>query len=147
MTLPPKEPLARFLKMYDGKDRYFMSIIWKDKKRPIFGLPISFTTYSFDEERVYIKTGLFTQNEDEVRMYRIMDLTLTSTLFDRMFGVGSIRCCSADKSQGDFEIRKVKKAREVKEQLSQLVEAQRDKKRVSNREFMADGDHDSDMEL
>ena len=29
--------------------------LWKDKKRTIFGLPLSFTTYAFDKERFYIK--------------------------------------------------------------------------------------------
>ena len=36
----------------------------------------------------------------------------------------------------------MKHPREVKEQLSELVEAQRDTKRVTNREYMNDNDHD-----
>ena len=38
----------------------------------------------------------------------------------------------------DFEIKNIKKPRDVKEQLSKLVEENRDKKRVTNREFMGE---------
>ncbi len=113
-------------------------ILWKDKKRTLFGLPLSFTTYSFDEERLFIQEGFLSVKEDEVRLYRIMDLTLKRSFWQRIFGVGSIECCSADKSMGDFVIKSVKNSKEVKEQLSQLVEKQRDLKRVTGREYFED---------
>ena len=72
--------------------------LWKDKKRTIFGLPLSFTTYAFDKERFYIKRGFLTIRMDEVRLYRVMDLSFRQTLGQRIFGVGSIFCESADKS-------------------------------------------------
>ena len=43
----------------------------------------------------------------------------------------------------DFDIVSIKHPKEVKEQLSELVEKQRDAKRVTNREFMSDR-HDMD---
>ena len=87
-----------------------MSILWSDKKR-ILGLPISFTKYELDEERLYIKTGLLTQREDEVRLYRIMDITLIQTLGQRIFGIGSIHCCSSDSSMQEFDIVSVRNPR------------------------------------
>lgn len=123
-----------------------MDLIWKDRKRTLFGLPWSFTKYELEEERLFIKTGFFTQKEDEVRLYRIMDIGLTRTLGQRIFGVGTIHCSSADKTMGDFDIKSVKNPGEVKEKLSQLVEEQRDKKRVANREYMMDNDDFDDVE-
>lgn len=79
--------------------------------------------------------------EDEVRLYRIMDVSLERKLWQRMCGLGTIKCCSADKTMGDFEIRNIKKSREVKEMLSNMVEDERTRKKVSSREFM---DHDRD---
>ena len=73
--------------------------LWKDKKRTLFGLPLSFTTYAFDKERFYIKKGFLTVRKDEVRLYRIMDLSFRQTLGQRIFGVGSIFCESADKTK------------------------------------------------
>ena len=31
--------------------------IWKDRKRTIFGLPLSFTVYKLTEEKLIIETG------------------------------------------------------------------------------------------
>ena len=61
-------------------------IIWSDRKRTIFGLPLSFTKYSLTNDRLFIQTGLFTTVEDEVRLYRIMDVKLTRTLGQKLFG-------------------------------------------------------------
>ena len=84
----------------------------------------------------------FTKKEDEVRLYRIMDVSLKRSFGQRLFGLGTIHCCSADKSLGDFDIKSIKNSRDVKELLSENVEIQRDKKRVTNREYMTDHDHD-----
>ena len=116
--------------------------IWKDRKRTIFGLPLSFTKYRLTEERLFIEKGVLSKQEDEVRLYRIMDLSLKRTLGQRIFGVGTIFCCSADKTLGDFEIKNIKRPHEVKEILSEHIEKQRDAKRVVNREYMSHDDHD-----
>lgn len=120
-----------------------MEYLWNDRKRTLFGLPLSFTKYMLTEDRLFIEEGFLNKKEDEVRLYRIMDLSLKRSFGQRIFGVGTIHCCSADKSMGDFDIVSVKHPREVKEQLSELVEAQRDTKRVTNREYMNDDDHDN----
>ena len=121
-----------------------MDYIWSDKKRTLFGLPLSFTKYSLTEERLFIETGFFNKQEDEVRLYRITDVSLTRSFFQRMFGVGTIHCCSADKTLGDFDIVSVKTPKDVKEEISQLIEKQRDAKRVSSREFLDDDMHEQD---
>ena len=112
------------------------NVIWSDRKRTVCGLPLSFTKYTLTEERLFIQTGLFTTVEDEVRLYRILDVKLTRTLGQKIFGVGSIHVCSADKSMADFEITSVKNSADVKEKLSELVEKNRVEKRVMNREAM-----------
>lgn len=122
-------------------------VIWSDRKRTLFGLPLSFTQYTLTEDRLFIQTGLFTTVEDEVRLYRIMDVKLTRTFGQKIFGVGTIKVSSADKSMGDFEITSIKKSKEVKEKLSELVEKNRDEKRVSSRELMGEDDeYELDMD-
>lgn len=120
-----------------------MDYLWSDKKRTLFGLPLSFTRYSLNNERLFIEQGFLNKKEDEVRLYRIMDVSLSRTFGQRIFGLGTIHCCSADKSMKDFDILSIKHPKEVKEQLSELVEKQRDSKRVTNREYMSDM-HDMD---
>lgn len=117
-----------------------MEYLWKDKKRTFMGLPWSFTKYAVDEERLFIDKGFFKTVSDEVRLYRIMDVSLTRTLRQKIWGIGDIRVHSSDKTLHDFTIKSVKHPMEVKELLSQNVEKQRDLKRVVNREMMADPD-------
>ncbi|MBE5905463.1 MAG: PH domain-containing protein [Lachnospiraceae bacterium] len=119
-------------------------MLWQDRKRHL-GMPISFTQYSFDEERFFIKRGLLKTVEDEVRLYRIMDLRLEQTLSQKLFRVGSIYVNSSDKSQGNFVIQNIKDSRKVKEQLSELVEQNREKKRVVNREMMLETEDDDEL--
>lgn len=123
-----------------------IEIIWKDRKRPIFGLPLSFTKYSLLEDKILIDTGIFTTKQEEIKLYRITDLTLNRSIWQRIFGVGTIHCCSADKSTPEFDIIDIKKPFEVKEKLSKMIEEQRDKKRVTGRELFTDTDEE-DIEL
>ena len=114
------------------------NFIWKERKRNALGLPWTFTKYALTDDRLFITSGLLKTVEDEVRLYRIMDLSLSQTLSQKIFGIGTILVSSADKSMRDFEIKNIRKPRDVKEQLSKLVEENRDKKRVTNREFMGE---------
>ena len=116
--------------------------VWKDRKRIIFGLPWTFTVYKLTEEKLFIETGFFSKKEEEVRLYRVMDLTLKRTFGQRIFGLGTIHCCTADKSTPEFDILKIKKSKEVKDMISDMVEKQREEKRISAREFMSDGGYD-----
>ncbi|MCI8546251.1 MAG: PH domain-containing protein [Clostridia bacterium] len=116
--------------------------IWRDRKRPIFGLPLSFTVYTLLEDKLLIDTGILSTKQEEIKLYRIMDLTLKRSIFQRIFGVGSIHICSADKTTPEFEIRDIKKPFEIKEKLSSIVEEQRDKKKVTGREFLVGDDDD-----
>ena len=116
--------------------------IWRDRKRPIFGLPLSFTVYTLLEDKLLIDTGILSTKQEEIKLYRRMDLTLKRSIFQRIFGVGSIHICSADKTTPEFEIRDIKKPFEIKEKLSSIVEEQRDKKKVTGREFLVGDDDD-----
>lgn len=121
-----------------------LEIIWKDRKRPIFGLPLSFTKYRLTEEKILIETGILSINQEEIQLYRIMDLTLKCSIWQRVFGVGTIHCCSGDKTTPEFDIKDVKKPSQVKELLSKQVEIQRDKKRIAGREFLVDSEDNID---
>ena len=119
-------------------------ILWQDRNR-YFGLPISFTKYSMSEDRLFVDTGFFNVEQNEVRLYRVLDLQLKRSLGQRIFGVGSIFVSSSDKSLGTFEIRNVKHAANVKEMISVQVEQQREAKRVYTRENMVNDVDDDDI--
>ncbi len=120
------------------------NILWKGRKRTVFGLPLSFTVYRLTENILTIKTGFFNTREEEVRLYRIMDITLNRTFGEKIFGLGTIHCCSADKSTPEFDIKRIKHPREVRTLLSDLVEKARSERYVSIREEM-EGDNSDDV--
>ena len=120
-----------------------MDILWSDRKRwLLFGLPWTFTKYTCTPEKFVVQSGTLKQREDEIRLYRIMDLTLERTFLQRIFGLGTITCDTVDKSSPQLIIRNVKDSRRVKDLISNAVEEERIKKRVSSREFMASEDED-----
>ena len=113
-----------------------MEQIWSSRKRLLFfGLPFTFTKYTLTKEKMLIDTGVLNKKQEEVRLYRILDLTLTRSLAQRIFGLGTINCKTSDKALPVLELINIKNSQDIKEQLSDLVEAERVNKRVSVREF------------
>ena len=119
-------------------------IVWTDRKRILFGLPWTFTKYTLTREKLLVETGILNKDQEEIRLYRIMDMTLKRSFWQRLFGLGTIHCCTADKTAPELDIKWIPDSANVKELLSDLVEAERMEKRVSSREFFSDNDGDAD---
>jgi uncharacterized membrane protein YdbT with pleckstrin-like domain len=111
-------------------------IIWEDRKRPFFGLPWSVTKYTLTEEKLLIKTGLLSIKEEEIQLYRITDISLKCSLWQRLFKLGTIHCCSGDRTTPEFNLSDVKNPSKVKELLSKQVEIRRDAKNIAPREVL-----------
>ncbi|MBQ7931298.1 MAG: PH domain-containing protein [Clostridia bacterium] len=120
------------------------SPLWRERKRTLFGLPLSFTTYTLTDTRLIIKKGIFNISEEEIRLYRILDITLKRSFEERIFGLGTIHLCTADKSSAEIDIARIKNPREVRTLLSDKVEEERSERYVGIREYM-DGD-EADMD-
>lgn len=121
-------------------DETVSNYIWQDQKRNAIGLPWCFTRYKLNEKKLIIDKGLFTRVEDEIWLYRITDLTLKSGLFERMLGLGTIHCCSADKTLPEFDLIRIKNARQVKDMISDMVDAARRERGVSMLEHLSEED-------
>lgn len=117
---------------------------WKDRKRTFLGLPLSFTKYKLTNEKLMVDTGVLNTSESEIRLYRIVDLDLTRSFGQRILGLGTITVHSSDKSDSTLVIKNVKSPARVKELISNCVEEERMKKRVSSREIIDDHDMDDD---
>lgn len=118
-----------------------MEFIWKDRKRYL-GMPISFTKYSLSEDRIFLETGLFTTNLDEILLYRIRDISLRITLWQRIFGVGTVKLVSSDKSTPELELKNIRHPRDVKELIHKQVEEMKLARRMRIGEMIDDGDDD-----
>ena len=127
-----------------GKKRRENSI-WEDRKRNCFGLPWSFTKYALDDQRFYLERGFLSTRYDEVRLYRMTDVVLTRTLFQKIFGIGTLKIDSSDKSLGNFMIENIKDSEKTKELFSRKIEQERKANRVYTRESIgSDEDYDGD---
>lgn len=110
-------------------------LLWKDRKRTFLGLPWSFTRYSLYPRKIVLKKGFFTVTEDEILLYRVLDMRLIRTLGQRMLGLGTIVVISGDASSPEFRIINVKKSDKVKERISALVDAERSRLNLQGREL------------
>lgn len=110
--------------------------IWTDRSRPFFGLPLSFTTYALYSDRLIVEKGLLTRRQEELRLYRVMDISLRLGLFQRLFGVGTIRLTTSESNTPNCFLHDVSNPRELTRMLSDLAEAERSRVRVSFMEFM-----------
>lgn len=117
--------------------------VWHDRKRNFCGLPWTFTKYTITEEKLLIESGFLSSREEEVRLYRILDVSLKRSLMQRIFGLGTIHCCTADKSSPEFDLKNIKNPRVVKDMLSDLVEECRKENHIISREYL---DADDDQE-
>ena len=123
-----------------------IEFLWKDRKR-YFGLPLSFTRYAMSEDRVFISVGFLNIRDDEVLLYRIRDIDTNRTLWQRIFGVGTITIVSSDKTMPNLVLKNVKNPVDVKEMIHAQVEEMKLKRRVRIGEIMTDGyDQDDDLE-
>lgn len=117
-------------------------LLWSDRKR-ILGMPLSFTRYSLSEDRLFCVSGFLNIRDEEVLLYRVRDISMRRTLFQRLFGVGTITVLSSDKSMPTMVLQNVKHPLEVKELIHRNVEEMKIRRRVRLREIdgVSDG-HD-----
>ena len=121
-------------------------IIWKDRKRYL-GLPLSFTRYSLSNDRLFLSVGFLNIQDEEVLLYRIRDINTTRTLWQRLFGVGTVTVVSSDKSAPTIVLKNVKDPMTVKELLHQQVEEMKIRRRVRVGEIMTSSMDDNDDDL
>lgn len=113
-------------------------LLWKDRKR-ILGLPISFTAYRVDRDRLICKKGFFKTEVDELLLYRILDIKSSRTLGQKLFGVGTVTLFSADQTHSTFELVNIRRPEKVRTFLSKLVEYERTTKGLVGREIYGAG--------
>lgn len=119
--------------------------IWKDRKR-FLGMPLSFTRYAMTEDRLFLSIGFFNIKDEEVLLYRVRDINTSRTLWQRIFGVGTISVISSDKTLPTAVLKNIKGPMEVKELIHKQVEDTKIRRRVRFGEIMATGDDIDDAE-
>lgn len=120
--------------------------LWKDRKRHL-GLPLSFTRYQLSEDRLFVSEGFLNIKDDEVLLYRVRDIDTRRSLWQRIFGVGTVTVMSSDKTMPTLVLKNIKDPLFVKELIHKQVEEMKIQRRVRFGEIMttdADGDGEPD---
>ena len=120
-----------------------ISCLWQDRKR-YFGLPLSFTRYSLSEDRLFISEGFLTIRDDEILLYRVRDIDTRRTLWQRIFGVGTVTVISSDKTMPTLVLKNIKDPWLVKELIHKQVEEMKIQRRVRFGEIMTTDMDDAD---
>ena len=120
--------------------------LWKDRKRHL-GLPLSFTRYQLSADRLFVSEGFLNIKDDEVLLYRVRDIDTRRSLWQRLFGVGTVTVLSSDKTMPTLVLKNVKDPLMVKELIHNQVEEMKIQRRVRFGEIMTtDADDDSDLD-
>ena len=121
--------------------------IWTDKKRTLFGLPLSFTRYILTEKKFITRKGFLSITEDEIELYRVVDKSLRLPFGQRLFGCGTVVINCRDTDTPVKEVTSIKNPRDFMNIFEKQVDIQRDKYRTRGRDMIGpdmhiDCDHD-----
>lgn len=110
--------------------------VWTDKKRTLFGLPISFTRYYLTETKFITRVGFLSITEDEIDLYKIIDKKVKFPFFQRLFNCGSIIIYSKDADTPSKEVHCVKNVRQVSELIDKHLTIMRDRYGIRGRDMI-----------
>ena len=106
-------------------------VIFCERKRWVFfGLPFTFTKYTVTPSLITTKQGLFNTTEDDCYMYKVQDVKLSTSLFERIFGLGTITCYTGDITNPELKLIHIKHTKEIKTYLLKQSEVARIRRRT-----------------
>ena len=110
--------------------------VWSDKKRTLFGLPLSFTRYFLTETKFITRKGFLSLEEDELELYKVVDKKMQLSFGQRLFGCGTIVLYVKDTDTPVKEVLSVKAPRRVAQLIDKYVDQQRDRFHIRGRDMM-----------
>lgn len=118
-----------------------------ERKRWVFlGLPFTFTKYTVQEDMITINSGFLRSVENDCYMYKVQDVVLTATLFEKMVKLGTITCYTGDTTHPLLVLKHIRNAREIKDFILEQSEEARRRRRTVNMLDIGSGELD-DMEM
>ena len=112
------------------------------KRWVLFGLPWTFTVYSINKDVLTVNTGFLSKQENDCYMYKIQDVQLKSTFFQRMSGLGDVVCYTGDTTDRELVLKNIRNSKDVKNYILKNSEVARLKRRTLNTLNIGAGDID-----
>jgi uncharacterized membrane protein YdbT with pleckstrin-like domain len=86
--------------------------------------------YEVSNQRLIVEYGILNKRTEEIELYRVQDLSVERSLFDRMFGVGNIVIHSGDATGGALVLFDIADVENVKDQIRAASRVERQRHRV-----------------
>jgi membrane protein YdbS with pleckstrin-like domain len=80
-----------------------------------------FWKYTVTDRRIFVRHGLLSVTEETARLGRVQDITLRQSIFDRLFGVGTLSIDTAGTEGGALDFRGLVRPTEVREVIEAAV--------------------------
>ncbi len=126
-----------------------INYVWTDKKRTLFGLPLSFTRYYLTPTKFITRVGFINVEEDEIDLYKIIDKSVSRPLTQRLFGCGTIIIHSKDADTPTKEVKSIKCVRQVANLIDKYMNQMRDRYGIRGRDMVGviPGDINDDVSV
>lgn len=106
---------------------------FKERKRWLFlGLPFTFTTYTIAEDMLTVDTGFFNKVENDCYMYKVVDVKLEASIWERMCKLGTIICYTGDTTNPQLYLSHIRNAKAIKNFILEQSEKAKMKRRTIN---------------
>ena len=86
--------------------------------------------YEITNERLIIIRGVFNKSTEQIELYRVRDISLEEPFLMRIFGLGNILLITVDKTIGTIILPAMNNPKKLKDDIRDMVEIQRQRKRV-----------------
>ncbi len=95
-------------------------------------LRVRCTQYVVTTERLHLTEGILSRTTEELELYRVKDTAFSQSVFERIFGLGTIKLTTSDASHPEVTLQSIPldEAKSVREQIRHITEELRQKKRV-----------------
>ena len=107
--------------------------VYQERKRLLFfGLPWTFTKYTVTPSLLTIDRGFLNTVQDDCYMYKIQDVKLNKSIWERLFKLATIICYTGDVTHPEIRLEHIKNADAIKAYILKTSEEARIKRRTLN---------------
>ena len=99
------------------------TVLWEGKPFN-YGIP-SFTQYTITDTRLIVEKGILTKKREEIRLFRIRDISLKRSLLERILKMGDITLHTTDETSPEYKLRNLRNSVHVSDILGEAVENSR----------------------
>lgn len=104
-----------------------------EKRRWLFfGLPLTFTRYTVKADMITVEEGFLNKKENDCYMYKVQDVELLRSFWERIFGIGTVKCYTGDTTSPELYLTHIKNAKALKDFILEASEEARLKRRTLN---------------